>query len=100
MKISAFNGVNDASDDSVLMISYTTDGSTTYQTKKIRMADMIDDFDFDDLASTDLSGLSAGDLMKWNGTNWVPVTGASGTFTGSDSKTITVTNGIITGISS
>ena len=99
MKISAFGGVNNASDDSVLMISFTTDGGSTYQTKKIRMADMIDDFDFDDLASTNLSGLSAGDLMKWNGVNWVPVTGATGTFTSDDSKTVTVANGIITSIS-
>ena len=98
MKISNFNGVNNASDDSVLVISYTTDGGTTYQTKKIRMADMIDDFDIDDLASTDLSGLSTGDLMKWDGTNWVPVTGATGTFTSNDSKTITVTNGVVTSI--
>ena len=98
MKISAFSGVNDASDDSVLMISYTTDGGETYQTKKIRMADMIDDFDIDDLASTDLSGLSTGDLMKWDGSNWVPVSGASGSFTTSDSKTVTVTNGLITAI--
>ena len=99
MKISAFNGVANTSDDSVLMISFTTDGGASYQTKKIRMADMIDDFDFDDLASTDLSGLSVGDLMKWNGTSWVPVTGASGVFTSNDSKTITVTGGIITNIS-
>ena len=39
MKISNFNGVNNATDDTVLAISYTTDGGTTYQTKKIRMAD-------------------------------------------------------------
>ena len=98
MKISNFNGVNNATDDTVLAISYTTDGGTTYQTKKIRMADMIDDFDIDDLASTDLTGLSTGDLMKWDGTNWVPVTGATGTFTSNDSKTVTVTNGVITSI--
>ena len=98
MKISNFSGVNNATDDTVLAISYTTDGGTTYQTRKIRMADMIDDFDFEDLASTDLTGLATGDLMKWDGTNWVPVTGASGSFTSSDSKTVTVTNGVITSI--
>ena len=98
MKISSFNGVNNATDDTVLVISYTTDGGSTYQTKKMLMAEMIDDFEIDDLASTDLTGLSTGDLMKWDGTNWVPVTGASGTFTTNDSKTVTVTNGVITSI--
>ena len=34
MKISGFSGVNNATDDTVLAISYTTDGGSSYQTKK------------------------------------------------------------------
>lgn len=98
MKISGLNGVNNASDDSVLMISYTTDGGTTYQTKKIRMQDMIDDFSFDDLADTNIGTLSTGDMLQWDGSDWISVSGASGTFTSNDSKTITVSNGIIVSI--
>lgn len=98
MKISGLNGVNNASDDSVLMISYTTDGGTTYQTKKIRMQDMIDDFNFDDLADTNIGTLSTGDMLQWDGSDWISVSGASGTFTSNDSKTITVSNGIIVSI--
>lgn len=98
MKISGLNGINNASDDSVLMISYTTDGGTTYQTKKIRMQDMIDDFSFDDLADTNIGTLSTGDMLQWDGSDWISVSGASGTFTSNDSKTITVSNGIIVSI--
>jgi hypothetical protein len=44
--------------------------------------------------------LANGDLLKWNATlgKWENVAGASGTFTTVDSKTVTVTNGIITNI--
>ena len=98
MKISGLSGVNDGSDDSVLMISYTTDGGSSYQTKKIRMQDMIDDFNFDDLADTNIGTLSTGDLLQWDGSQWVSVSGASGSFSTTDSKTVTVTNGIITAI--
>ena len=70
MKISGLTGVVDSSDDSVLMLSYTEDGGVTFQTRKIRMADLIDDFSFDDLADTDIGALSAGDTLEWDGTNW------------------------------
>ena len=98
MKISGLSGVNNSSDDSVLMISYTTDGGSSYQTKKIRMQDLIDDFNFDDLADTNIGTLASGDLLQWDGSQWISVSGASGSFTTVDSKTVTVTNGIITAI--
>ena len=98
MKISGLSGVNNSSDDSVLMISYTTDGGSSYQTKKIRMQDLIDDFNFDDLADTNIGTLASGDLLQWDGSQWICVSGASGSFTTVDSKTVTVTNGIITAI--
>ena len=98
MKISGLSGINNSSDDSVLMISYTTDGGSSYQTKKIRMQDLIDDFNFDDLADTNIGTLASGDLLQWDGSQWISVSGASGSFTTVDSKTVTVTNGIITAI--
>jgi len=98
VKISDFSGVNNGTDDSVLVLSYTTDNGTTYTTKKIRLADLIDDFNFDDLADTDIGTPSTGDMLKWDGTNWVSFTGSTGSFTSNDSKTVTVTNGIITDI--
>ena len=114
MKISAFTGVNDASDDSVLMISYTTDGGSTYQTRKIRMADLIDDFKFDDLADTSIGELTSGDLLKWDGASWVTLQGVSGTFLASNGvvdggnadngtidssvKVFTITDGVVTNI--
>ena len=98
MRISVLNGVNNASDDSVLMISYTTDGGATYQTKKIRMEDMVADVSFDALADTNLGILTKWDMLPWHVTDWVAVSGATGNFTTSDSKTVTVTNGLITNI--
>ena len=99
MKISGFNGVNNATDDTVLAISYTTDGGSSYQTKKIRMADMIDDFSFDDLADTSIGTLSEGDMLRWDGTSWVTVSGFSGSFATTGSETVTVVNGLITSVS-
>ena len=67
--------------------------------KKIRMADMIDDFSFDDLADTSIGTPSEGDMLRWDGSNWVSVSGATGSFTTSDSKTVTVSHGLIIEIS-
>ena len=53
MKISAFESIDDSSDDSLLMVSYSDDGGTTFKTRSIRMADFIDDFDVGDLANVD-----------------------------------------------
>lgn len=41
-----------------------------------------------------------GDLLSWDETiaKWVPVSGATGSFTTADLKTVTVTNGIISSI--
>lgn len=70
MKISNFSGVNNATDDTVLAISYTTDGGTTYQTRKIRMADMIDDFSVGDLADVTDEVASEHQILMWDGTAW------------------------------
>jgi hypothetical protein len=53
MKISAFESIDDSSDDSLLMVSYSDDGGQTFKTRSIRMADFIDDFDVGDLANVD-----------------------------------------------
>lgn len=50
------------------------------------------------LTDVDLGGLVAGDALIFDGTQWVPISGASGTFTTSDPFTVTVTNGLITSI--
>lgn len=67
MKISGFQGVDDSSDDSLLMLSYTDDGGATYKTRKIRIQDLIDDFDVEDLANVDgtVTRLD-GQVLTWN----------------------------------
>lgn len=55
-------------------------------------------FELEELHNLVLTGKATGDMIKWDGTKWVNFKGVSGTFTSSDSKTITVTNGIITSI--
>lgn len=55
-------------------------------------------FELEELHNLVLTGKSTGDMIKWDGTNWVNFKGVSGTFISNDSKTITVTNGIITNI--
>lgn len=60
------------------------------------------DVRLDDLNDVDLTGLADGDLLQWDAVAgvWVPytLTGASGSFTAGSGETITVTNGLITGI--
>ncbi|TNE61201.1 MAG: hypothetical protein EP341_00860 [Sphingomonadales bacterium] len=53
-----------------------------------------------EIQDIDLTGLADGDLIQWDATNniWVPITGASGSFTAGSGETITVTNGVITSI--
>lgn len=41
-KVSQFTGVSDSTDDSLLMLSYTADNGSTYQTRKIRVADFLE----------------------------------------------------------
>lgn len=55
-------------------------------------------FEMEELHNLVLTGKATGDMIKWDGTKWVNFKGVSGTFTSADSKTITVTNGIITNI--
>lgn len=71
MKVSAFTGTSDGSDESLLMLSYSTDGGVTYQTRKIRLDDFIDDFEVEDLAN--VTGTPEdGQILKWTGTTWEP----------------------------
>ena len=55
-------------------------------------------FEMEELHNLVLTGKATGDMIKWDGTKWVNFKGVSGTFTSADSKTITVTDGIITNI--
>ncbi len=55
-------------------------------------------FEVEELHNVVLNGKTSGDMLKWNGTTWVNFHGASGSFTSSDGKTVTVTSGIITSI--
>jgi hypothetical protein len=55
-------------------------------------------FEVEELHNVVLNGKANGDMLKWNGTTWVNFHGASGSFTSSDGKTITVSSGIITSI--
>ena len=73
MKVSNFSGVADGSDDSLLMLSFTSDGGITYQTKKIRLVDLIDDFLVEDLANVE-TGATDGQGLLWNSVTqqWEP----------------------------
>ena len=55
-------------------------------------------FEVEELHNVVLNGKTSGDMLKWNGTTWVNFHGASGSFTSSDGKTVTVSSGIITSI--
>lgn len=63
------------------MLSYTTDGGATYETKKIRLADLIDDFQAGDLADVDGTiSPSNGQALVWNAITsmWNPDTVSGG----------------------
>lgn len=74
MKVSAFTGTPDGSDESLLMLSYSTDGGQTYQTRKIRLDDFIDDFQVEDLANVE-EGAQEGSTLAFDATEqkWKPV---------------------------
>ena len=57
-------------------------------------------FEVEELHNVVLTSKASGDTIVWNGGTWVNrnINGATGTFTSSDGKTITVSNGIITSI--
>lgn len=57
-------------------------------------------FEVEEIHNIVLTSKAAGDTIVWNGGNWVNrnINGATGSFTSSDGKTITVTNGIVTSI--
>ncbi len=42
-KVSQFTGVTDTTDDSLLMLSYTSDAGSTYSSRSIRVADLLND---------------------------------------------------------
>jgi hypothetical protein len=70
-KVSQFTGVTDTTDDSLLMLSYTSDAGSTFSTRKIRVADLLNDIaqDSDVSALVTLSGVPAGstDLGAFTG---------------------------------
>lgn len=55
-------------------------------------------FEIEEIHNVVLTNKQSGDMLKWNGGNWINFRGASGSFVSSDSKTVTVVNGIITSI--
>jgi len=55
-------------------------------------------FEIEEIHNVVLTDKQSGDMLKWNGGNWINFRGASGSFVSSDSKTVTVVNGIITSI--
>lgn len=61
-KVSEFAGVANTTDDSLLMLSYTTDNGSTYETRKIRIADFLDDITEDPNLSSviTLTGMPTG----------------------------------------
>ena len=61
-KVSQFTGVTDTTDDSLLMLSYTSDAGSTYSSRSIRVADLLNDIaqDSDVSALVTLSGVPAG----------------------------------------
>jgi len=55
-------------------------------------------FEIEEIHNVVLTDKQSGDMLKWNGGSWINFRGASGSFVSSDSKTVTVVNGIITSI--
>ena len=70
-KVSQFQGVTDTTADSLLMLSYTSDAGSTFATRKIRVADLLNDIaqDADLTALVTLTGVDAGatDLGQFSG---------------------------------
>lgn len=70
-KVSQFPGATDTTADSLLMLSYTSDSGATYQTRKIRVEDLLNDVaqDGDLSALITLTGVPAGstDLGEFTG---------------------------------
>jgi uncharacterized cupin superfamily protein len=56
-KVSEFSGVADTTDDSLLLLSYTTDAGASYATRKIRIADFLNDIDPTTKADLDVDDL-------------------------------------------
>lgn len=54
----------------------------------------------EDLEDTEFTSLQDGDMLQYDATGekFINITGASGSFTTSDAKTVTVVNGLITNI--
>ena len=75
-KVSQFTGVTNSTDDSLLMLSYTTDSGSTFATRKIRVADFLDDIaattkadvGVDHLETLTGAGADAEDLGTFTGT--------------------------------
>ena len=62
------------------MLSYSTDGGTSYETKAIRFDDFADDIDLGDLKNVSATSPTTGQLLEWNGTSWEPADAGAGPF--------------------
>jgi len=85
-------------------LTSVTDGTSSDDAAAFgQIATAIGNISIDNLTDVDTtsSAPSASDFLTWDGNNWVPTTassGASGTFTTNDGKTVTVVDGLITAI--
>lgn len=71
MKLSNFQQIVDSSDESLVMISYSTDSGTTFQSKAISVADFVDDIGLEDLENVRAEVTpQTGDVLTWDGENW------------------------------
>ena len=80
-KVSGLSGIVNATDDSLVMLSFTEDGGQTYQTRKIKLIDLIDDFRVEDLANVSGTPVNGQVLIYSTSTGqWQPgnQTGGSG----------------------
>ena len=50
-KVSEFSGVANTTDDSLLYLAYTTDNGANYASRKIRIADFLDDITADPIVT-------------------------------------------------
>ena len=95
-KVSTHSGVSDSTDDSLLMLSYSTDNGSTYSTKKIKISDLFDDIDLSDLSDVDLTTAAPtdGQVLAWDNTagKWEPADGGGAGVTDGDKGDIAVSS--------
>ena len=78
MKLSALQSLTNGTDESLLVLSYSTDGGASYDTKAIRFDDFADDIDLGDLKNVSATAPTTGQVLEWNGTAWEPADAGGG----------------------